>query len=506
MTSDPTFRSYKLDQAQQYAGLRPGYPSVLYDHIFAQHAATSGSFNFVLDVGCGPGIATRDLAPAFKHAVGVDPGEEMLKAARERGGETKSGEKIRFELCEAEKIASAPGVPLGELDMITAATASHWFDMKKFWEQAAQLLRPGGTVAIWTKGDHYARKKLPSPSLPLVALLFLSPIPSKFQPDPDPDPAMPYAAKIKEIQDAFQRVVEPYQLLGNRIARNMYDDLVLPWVADPSQTAFPKEKFQRFDWDRGGVLSDGKDFLGGSHEVPFGVYEKVMGTISPVTRWREAHPELAGTERDCVTEVVRKLKCIRVFASIALVQLESKVAPRPRGDTGCAHSGWLPTDRLHVPPGKTVLDLQPLSVTADLDSRGAFSCDLRNPQVLHHVVQKVHGSGRTTDRLGSQALEPYPAALISGVFGTIVEGDGSHVHENGPVIVSTGPIRHIDAAVQFLQIQHMRGMAKHLSGYSMVPKGLKIDGINDLVAPVKQYCPRRSRADVQVLRISRGIR
>jgi hypothetical protein len=34
---------------------------------------------------------------------------------------------------------------------------AHWFDMSKFWAQAAQLLRPGGTVAIWVRGAHYAR-------------------------------------------------------------------------------------------------------------------------------------------------------------------------------------------------------------------------------------------------------------------------------------------------------------------------------------------------------------
>jgi trans-aconitate 3-methyltransferase len=123
MASDPTFRSYKPAQAQQYAGARPTYTPVLYEHIFAEHAASGGGFGFVVDVGCGPGSATRDLAPAFEHAVGIDPGEEMINVARERGGETKTGEKIRFELCEAERIASVPGLPLREVDLVTAATS-----------------------------------------------------------------------------------------------------------------------------------------------------------------------------------------------------------------------------------------------------------------------------------------------------------------------------------------------------------------------------------------------
>lgn len=33
-----------------------------------------------------------------------------------------------------------------------------------------------------------------------------------------------------------------------------------------------------------------------------------MSTASMVTRWREAHPELVGTDKDCVHVLVEKLK------------------------------------------------------------------------------------------------------------------------------------------------------------------------------------------------------
>ncbi|TAQ91385.1 Geranylgeranyl diphosphate synthase/Squalene synthase [Chlorociboria aeruginascens] len=277
MASDPTFRSYNPAQAQQYANIRPAYPPALYEHIFKEHGGSGGNFGFVVDVGCGPGSATRDLAPAFENAVGIDPGKEMISVARERGGENKAGGKIRYEVCEAERIAGVPSLPLGGVDLITAATAAHWFDMKKFWEQAAQLLRPGGTVALWIRGLHYVH------------------------------PDMPYAAKVNEIRNTFNLRLEPYTLPGNHIAHNLYDALELPWTADPTQTAFPKDKFRRFEWDRGG-LSDGKDFFGGSKEIPMGYYEKAIGTASSVTRWREAHPELVGTEKDCVTELLAQLR------------------------------------------------------------------------------------------------------------------------------------------------------------------------------------------------------
>lgn len=123
MATDPTFRSYNTAQAQQYAGARLAYSPVLYEHILTEYGASGGSLGFLLDVGCGPGSATRDLAPMFEHAVGLDPGHEMIKVAREWGGKTKSGEDIRYEVCEAERMTDPSGLPMDGVDLICAATA-----------------------------------------------------------------------------------------------------------------------------------------------------------------------------------------------------------------------------------------------------------------------------------------------------------------------------------------------------------------------------------------------
>lgn len=120
---DPTFRHYKSHQAEEYAGIRPAYPAVLYEHIFTEHARGGGQFTQVLDVGCGPGKATQDLALAFDHALGLDPSLEMVKVAQQAGYKTRSGNGVRFEVGEAESLLDAAGVREGEVDMITAATA-----------------------------------------------------------------------------------------------------------------------------------------------------------------------------------------------------------------------------------------------------------------------------------------------------------------------------------------------------------------------------------------------
>ena len=40
--------------------------------------------------------------------------------------------------------------------------------------------------------------------------------------------------------------------------------------------------------------------MGGGLTVDLDTMERILGTASPVQRWREAHPDAAGTERDII--------------------------------------------------------------------------------------------------------------------------------------------------------------------------------------------------------------
>jgi ubiquinone/menaquinone biosynthesis C-methylase UbiE len=121
--SDPTFRSYSVEQAKSYASSRLSYEQALYDTVLNHHAATGGQFGLVLDCGCGPGNATRDVALAFDHAIGVDAGESMIVTAKEVGGKTKSGEDIRYEVSPAESLSHLSSLKPGSVDLLTVAMA-----------------------------------------------------------------------------------------------------------------------------------------------------------------------------------------------------------------------------------------------------------------------------------------------------------------------------------------------------------------------------------------------
>ncbi|MCJ1389710.1 hypothetical protein MMC18_002567 [Xylographa bjoerkii] len=329
--SDPTFRSYGPSAAAAYLRARGSYSSPLYEEILEYHLSPpqpalchshssssstpfpTGKLHTLLDLGCGPGNSTRDLALHFQHAIGVDPGKAMIAAAREAGGRTGSGEEVRWVVGEAERLEGVMetvkgggwrGERNGEggVDMITAGMAAHWFDMPAVWAQAAKVLNSNGTVALWTMASLYCH------------------------------PAHPSAALIQSHLFHLElSVLGPYSLPPLDLSRNFYDALALPWSCSPPTTAFPSSSFVRKTWDRDGVLSNGEDFFGGSNEISADDLEGQLGTASMVTRWRAAHPALIGTGEDCVKQCVGQIRGVvgegkfRVGSGTALLLFRKRV-------------------------------------------------------------------------------------------------------------------------------------------------------------------------------------
>jgi len=121
--ADSVFKGFSVAQAAEYAQLRGSYPKELYEFIAKHHASTGGKTGLVMDVGCGPGNVTRDVARHFDEAIGVDHGEDMVKAATKIGGETAAGNPIRYYASSAEDFDKLEDVPAGHVDMITVGTA-----------------------------------------------------------------------------------------------------------------------------------------------------------------------------------------------------------------------------------------------------------------------------------------------------------------------------------------------------------------------------------------------
>jgi ubiquinone/menaquinone biosynthesis C-methylase UbiE len=274
--NDTTFRSYSPGQVLEYAQRRGGYPQALIDEIITLHTQTGGSLDSILDLGCGPGNATRALAVHFNHATGMDPSAEMIAAAKSVGGNSIKA-PIRFMQGEAEICA---GIPDSSMDLITAATSAHWFHMDSFWPTAARVLKPGGTVAlftIWRTWCHPA--------------------------------TTPRGEEVHQVLvELEQGTLGPFQRAGNWSLMGLYHDLRMPWELGEVCEAFGEEGYRRQVWNEDGRPGEDGTFFCGEKVRTLEEVERGIATISAVTRWREAHPGIADTEEDCVRAAFARIR------------------------------------------------------------------------------------------------------------------------------------------------------------------------------------------------------
>jgi SAM-dependent methyltransferase len=93
----------------------------------------------LLDVGCGPGSLTLQLASHVAMAVGIDADPDMIaaaKAAAERSGATN----VEWRRMRAEELPA----DLGRFALATFAQSFHWFDQPKVASALRGMLEPGG--------------------------------------------------------------------------------------------------------------------------------------------------------------------------------------------------------------------------------------------------------------------------------------------------------------------------------------------------------------------------
>ncbi|KAH7929199.1 S-adenosyl-L-methionine-dependent methyltransferase [Leucogyrophana mollusca] len=148
----------------KYAVSRPTYPRALFDFVFAFHGRSSAAqWDTAVDLGCGTGQATVELAPRFRKVFGVDVSAKMIDTARTATSTTNTNGKIEFVQSAVEKLLFLENE---SVDLVVGAQAGHWFDWSKVWPEAARVLKRGGSAVFW----NYSEFRLPQyPSLtPLI--------------------------------------------------------------------------------------------------------------------------------------------------------------------------------------------------------------------------------------------------------------------------------------------------------------------------------------------------
>lgn len=120
-----------------YARFRPRYP----DELARFLCSVAPDTRLALDVGCGTGQLTVQLARHFDHVVGVDTSAEQIANAA-------AHPRIAYQCAPAEQLPQ----PERSASLVAAAQAAHWFTLPEFYCDVRRVLKPGGVLALITYG------------------------------------------------------------------------------------------------------------------------------------------------------------------------------------------------------------------------------------------------------------------------------------------------------------------------------------------------------------------
>jgi ubiquinone/menaquinone biosynthesis C-methylase UbiE len=125
--------------AAEYDRNRPAYPGELVDQ--ACQVAGMGDGDRVLEIGCGSGQLTRSLAARGLHVTAVEPGTNLMALARRN---LEGAGAVEFINARFEDAAC----PDEHFRAVFSASALHWVDPEVSWRKIADVLVPGGTLAL----------------------------------------------------------------------------------------------------------------------------------------------------------------------------------------------------------------------------------------------------------------------------------------------------------------------------------------------------------------------
>ena len=135
MTAGTPFKDHFSDKSANYAKYRPRYPDTLFAHL----AGLCDGHDLAWDCATGNGQSALGLAEHFRHVIATDASAAQIDAAIR-------DPRVSYHVAPAEQ----GGLDDDSVDLLTVGQALHWFDLPRFFAEAARAVRNGGVVAAWS--------------------------------------------------------------------------------------------------------------------------------------------------------------------------------------------------------------------------------------------------------------------------------------------------------------------------------------------------------------------
>ena len=132
-------RTFNEDEIN-YDKARPGYP----DEVFAciREYAGIGSGDKAVEIGVGTGQATKPFLDMGLNVTAAELGDRLAAYVGEKFADNENFSVICADFMDIRFEENA-------FDLIYSATAFHWLEQEAAYAKVLQLLKPGGTIALF---------------------------------------------------------------------------------------------------------------------------------------------------------------------------------------------------------------------------------------------------------------------------------------------------------------------------------------------------------------------